>query len=210
MHDEGVSSLNWVSGLGTSWLKLDDSDSRESITSFCLHPNGTEVTVATRLGLIKQYRISDKACLRTIRGHKMPVLAMAYDPSGNFVATGSADRSVRVWDINGGFCTHSFKDHSDIVQRVSFDPNATSLRLFSCSDDNTIRVYDLVSQQCVGCFKDHMSLPTAISVSFDGKLLASVSRDKVRSCSGFNLDDELSQSLSSLLSLVPQAAHQPP
>ena len=29
----------------------------------------------------------------------------------SYVATASADRTVKVWDLQGGFCTHSFTGH---------------------------------------------------------------------------------------------------
>ena len=60
--------------------------------------------------------------VRTWRAHKLPVSDMAIDASGGFVATASADRSVKVWDLQGGFCTHSFTGHSGVVLRVIFHP----------------------------------------------------------------------------------------
>lgn len=36
---------------------------------------------------------------------------MAVDASGGYVATASADRSVKVWDLAGGYCTHNFVGH---------------------------------------------------------------------------------------------------
>jgi len=180
MHDENLSIVDWSSSSSTKLLE-DDEDSEEVITCFCCHPRLLEVVVATRSGLLRHwnYSPSEKKCLRTIRGHQMPVLSMCYDPTGTLCATGSADRSVRVWDIVRGYCTHSFRDHIDIVQRVFFHSNPNHLTLFSTSDDNTVRMYDLGDQKCVACFTDHMSLPTSLSVSDDGYMLVSAGRDKV-------------------------------
>lgn len=116
---------------------------------------------------------------RTIRAHRMPILCMEYDPTGTLVATGSSDRSVRVWDITKGYCTHSFTVHTDIVKTVTFHPDPQRLQLFSTSDDNTIAMYDLRDQQCVAQFKDHFSLPTSLAFSPDGYILVSSGRDKV-------------------------------
>ena len=49
--------------------------------------------------------------LLCLQGHRAPVLHMAVDGSGGLLATASADKSAKVWDIEGGFCTHSFTGH---------------------------------------------------------------------------------------------------
>ncbi len=36
---------------------------------------------------------------------------LACDSSGGLLASAGADRSVRVWDVDGGFCTHAFTGH---------------------------------------------------------------------------------------------------
>ena len=44
------------------------------------------------------------------QGHNgVPVLDAAYDATGGLVATGAADRLVRVWDSGNGACTHNLK-----------------------------------------------------------------------------------------------------
>ena len=50
--------------------------------------------------------------MRALQGHKSPVADMAVDASGGLLASASADRSVRVWDTEGGFCTHVFTGHT--------------------------------------------------------------------------------------------------
>ena len=61
----------------------DEADSNEVVTSFCMHPNGNEVVVSTQNFLLRHWNLSEKKCIRVIRGHTMPVLAMAYDATGN-------------------------------------------------------------------------------------------------------------------------------
>lgn len=46
------------------------------------------------------------------QGHRAPVADMAVDASGGLLASGGADRAVRVWDTDGGYCTHVFSGHT--------------------------------------------------------------------------------------------------
>jgi U3 small nucleolar RNA-associated protein 13 len=160
-----------------------DNEDFEEIACFCLNPkNSDEIVVATQKQfLLKHWDLKDTApvCLRSIKAHKMPILTMDYDPTGTLVATGSADRTVKVWDIVRGYCTHNFTQHIDIVQLVAFHPDPNRLQLFSAAEDNTIRMYDLTSQTCLATFRDHVSLPTHLSFSPDGNVMVSCGLDKV-------------------------------
>lgn len=106
-------------------LLPSDDEAAERVTCFAMHPNGEEIVVSTQKFALRHWKINEKekVCQRVIRAHQMPILAMAYDTTGTLVATGSADRSVRVWDIARGYCTHSFKDHTNVVQTVYFHPD---------------------------------------------------------------------------------------
>ena len=68
---------------------------------------------------------------------------MAVDSTGTLVATGSADNTVKVWDIEQGHQTHNLTGHSGIVLAVAFHPNAGRLQLFSASEDHSVRAWDL-------------------------------------------------------------------
>jgi U3 small nucleolar RNA-associated protein 13 len=161
-------------------LDENELDERDVVTCFCVHPNNKEIVISTKTGLLRHYNLADKKCLRTMRGSQMPILTMSYDTTGTLVATGSSDKCVRVWDIEKGFCTHSYREHTDIVLLVSFHPDPTRLTLFSSSSDNTIKIYDLNNTaKSLATFKNHVSAPTDLAVSYDGFLLASCGRDKV-------------------------------
>jgi U3 small nucleolar RNA-associated protein 13 len=186
LNSENVSIVNWSNGklTGSLFEVLDDDDElRESVICFTVHPNSREIVVALRSLLIRHYIIGEKEPVRSIRGHQMPVLSMCYDASGTLVATGSADKTVRVWDIPRGHCTHSFRDHTDIVPLVAFHPDVSKLVLFSASDDSTIRMYDLNTSSCVACYRQHMSLPTSFSFTEAFDIMVSVGRDQVFVCS---------------------------
>ena len=72
---------------------------------------------------------------------------MASDTTSTLVATGSADSTVRVWDIDGGYCTHNFRGHGGVITALKFHPDIKRLLLFSGADDCKIRVWDLKSRK---------------------------------------------------------------
>ena len=68
-------------------------------------------------------------------------LSFAFSPDGKLLATGSADTSVRLWDVAKGKELCRFRGHIDRVVTVSFSPDGR--RLASASWDGTVLVWDV-------------------------------------------------------------------
>jgi len=58
--------------------------------------------------------------LRTLKPHASPVVTSAVDKTGTLLATGGADGIVKVWDIRGGYVTHTFHGHSGVISALKF------------------------------------------------------------------------------------------
>lgn len=187
LYDENVKIADWKSGEGVLTLLDDEDGVNDAISCFAMRPHTFEIVVSTSSGQLQHYALiaSDvKGASKLVRGfkaHNMPILSMAYDPTGTLVATGSTDRTAKVWDIEKGYCTHSFRDHEEAVSLVRFHPDELRLQLTTASHDCSLRFFDLADSKCVASFKEHLSLPTAIDWASDKYLMASVGRDKVRS-----------------------------
>src|SRR5262249_3148131 len=54
--------------------------------------------------------------LRQFKGHQAKVICFAIAPDGQTVATGSADKTVRLWSLATGEELHQFKDHKDEIR----------------------------------------------------------------------------------------------
>jgi U3 small nucleolar RNA-associated protein 13 len=72
---------------------------------------------------------------------------MDIDETSTLVATGSADASIRVWDIDGGFCTHHFTGHSGVVSAVRFHPDRKRLWLASGAEDARVKLWNLKTRE---------------------------------------------------------------
>lgn len=131
---------------------------------------------------MKTYKIPECELLRTVKAHESPVIVMTIDPTSTLVATGGAEGSVKVWDIEGGFTTHNFRGHAGMISALKFwgYQGSSQWLLASASDqDNKIRVWDLVKRKSIASFENHDSVVRGLDFTIDGNTLISGGRDKV-------------------------------
>jgi WD40 repeat protein len=67
------------------------------------------------------------------------VTAVAWSPDGTRIASGSADKTVQVWDAADGGHVFTYWGHSDVVSALAWSPDGT--RIASGSDDHTVQVW---------------------------------------------------------------------
>jgi WD40 repeat protein len=75
------------------------------------------------------------ACLQTLEGHSDGVWSVAFSPDSTRLASGSGDRTVKVWDASSGQCVQTLEGHSDGVWSVAFSPDSTRLASSSVDKD---------------------------------------------------------------------------
>ena len=113
------------------------------------------------------------------------VMSVAISPDAGFVAAGSRDTIVRIWDVETGTLVDRLRGHGDSVYSVAFTPDGKAGSL-----DKTLKYWELNTAnanarkanerfgKCVLDFTGHKDYVLSVGISHDGQWVVSGSRDR--------------------------------
>jgi len=77
------------------------------------------------------------------QGHRMHVICSAFSPNEKLLASGSRDRTIKLWDIQTGREIRTFAYHLGSINHLQFHSNGTEL--LSSGNDNRIIIQNILS-----------------------------------------------------------------
>lgn len=105
--------------------------------------------------------------------------SFAFSRDGRFIASGSLDRTVTLWNAVTGIKISTLRGHNGVILSVCFSPDAR--RIASGSWDGTIKIWDVESSPEISTPQDHYShrhRVNSVALTRDGRRIASGSEDK--------------------------------
>jgi WD40 repeat protein/serine/threonine protein kinase len=113
---------------------------------------------------------------QTISSGQGEVNGVAFDRHSRHLAAAGDDGSVRIWDIASGTQLLEFPAHSGHAFQVVFVGDDL---LISCGEEPDIRLWDRSTGEARGVLTGHVRNVEALALAPDGRLLASVSSDRM-------------------------------
>jgi WD40 repeat protein len=161
------------------------------VRSVAVSPDGKLLAVGVQLfngvshtytGAVEVWRISDSVLAQTLTGYGSGditvtgVNSVAFSSDGQYLATGSWDRLVKVWRVANGTLVSSRSDHAQKVNAVAFSPNGQWLA--SASDDMTVKLYRTSDWGVERTLTGHTNLVLSLAFSPNSARLATGSWDQ--------------------------------
>jgi len=112
-------------------------------------------------------------CTHSLTGHSSSVCSVAISPEEDCIASGSFDKTVKLWDIQTGELLHTLIKHTKPVLSVVFRPDGKILA--SGSVDDTIELWHWQSGfvSCTIAAYSDARVSICLAISPDGQFLAS-------------------------------------
>ena len=108
--------------------------------------------------------------------HSGWVNSIAISPHGDYIVSGSGDRTIKIWDFYTGECLHTLKGHSNSVSSVVISCDGDLI--VSSSRDRTIKVWNTHTGECLNTLTGHSEWISSVAVSCDGNYIVSGSGDR--------------------------------
>ncbi|KAL1924391.1 uncharacterized protein VTP21DRAFT_7426 [Calcarisporiella thermophila] len=84
---------------------------------------------------------------------KSSIYALACNPTGSILVSGSPEKVVRVWDPKSGNRITNFMGHTDNIRSILVSDDGQLI--LSASSDSTIKLWSLVAQRCITTYTMH-------------------------------------------------------
>mmetsp|Transcript_14307 Transcript_14307/g.23826 ORF Transcript_14307/g.23826 Transcript_14307/m.23826 type:complete len:1003 (-) Transcript_14307:658-3666(-) len=147
----------------------------------CISANGKLAAIAchqpaTGVHVVQVWDAHTGTLLRTLAGHKDIIWALSFSAGGKLLASGSSDKTVRVWNVESGETVEVLKEPSDsklssCLYGVSLSEDGK--RCVAGGSDGTVHVWNVETGEVLVEMKGHTGIVGDVAMWRDGTLAVS-------------------------------------
>lgn len=113
--------------------------------------------------------------VQLFEGHESAVQAVAYSAEKRYIASGGADRQVKLWSIETGALVRTYRRQNDFITAIDFSGDGRLMA--SGSLDGNIRIWSTASTRLVATLQGHTGRVNGVAFAPASETLASVGED---------------------------------
>ncbi|RKO92583.1 WD40-repeat-containing domain protein [Blyttiomyces helicus] len=103
--------------------------------------------------------------------------SLEFHPFGDFFASGSVDRLVKVWDVRRKGCIQTYTGHSGTVRILRITPDGRWI--VSGGEDGLVKLWDMTAGKLLQTFADHAGSIRSLALNPSEFLLATAGADRM-------------------------------
>lgn len=172
-HKDGSVSV-WDLDAGEKVAAFKRNDAMVSAVTF----TGTQDRFAASAhdGTVTLFDVAARGgAIPILEGHEGPAEALAYSPASGLLASGGADRTVKLWNAANQSLVRTYRGHNDSVTALALTRDGRVLA--SASLDGAVRLWFTSSGRTFRSVRLHKARVSVLVFSPDGQMLASASED---------------------------------
>ncbi|KAI8390199.1 WD40-repeat-containing domain protein [Blakeslea trispora] len=113
----------------------------------------TEASITIDAGPTNHYGSNESSNAMNSNSSKSSIYALAVNPSGTLMASGSPEKVVRLWDPKSGKRISKLTGHTDNIRALLISDDGQYI--LSGSSDSTIKLWSVKAQRCITTYETH-------------------------------------------------------
>ncbi|OCB85639.1 WD40 repeat-like protein [Sanghuangporus baumii] len=159
--------------------KAHDKD----INSLDVSPNDCFLASASQDRTAKVYEIEysltgprgEIKLLGTCKGHKRGVWTVKFGKVERVLATGSGDKTIKLWNLDDFTCIKTFEGHTNSVLQIDFFNQ--DMQLASTASDGLLKLWNVRTEECISTMDGHDDKVWALAISSDESMIVTGAAD---------------------------------